>query len=139
MAGLSLGDPQQLDQPQKGVHPAGAEVSALAHLQNGRATIEPDRGLFLAESWRLPSDICAFTSEMFYDERLKIRPENEQQRLNSHGALNGTGLRFVPVKHTGNTSESGDEVEMIARLIDELFNPRYNLDQQERRDCSLGD
>lgn len=116
-----LGDPQQLDQPQKGVHPPGAEVSALAHLLNGRATIEPDQGLFLAESWRLPPDICAFTSEVFYDERLKTRPENEQQRLNSYGALDGTGLRFVPVKHTGNTSESGEEVEVIARLIDELL------------------
>ena len=30
-----LGDPQQLDQPQQGVHPPGAEVSALAHLING--------------------------------------------------------------------------------------------------------
>ncbi len=34
-----LGDPQQLDQPQKGVHPPGADVSALGHLLNGRATI----------------------------------------------------------------------------------------------------
>ena len=29
-----LGDPQQLDQPQRGVHPAGAEASALSHLLN---------------------------------------------------------------------------------------------------------
>lgn len=27
-----LGDPQQLDQPQRGVHPPGAEASALSHL-----------------------------------------------------------------------------------------------------------
>lgn len=116
-----LGDPQQLDQPQKGVHPTGAEVSALAHLLNGRATIEPEQGLFLAESWRLPPDICAFTSEVFYDERLKARPENAQQRLNFNGPLDGTGLRFAPVKHTGNTSDSSEEVEVIARLIDELL------------------
>jgi len=116
-----LGDPQQLDQPQKGVHPTGAEVSALGHLLNGRATIEREQGLFLAESWRLPPDICAFTSEVFYDERLKTRPENAQQRLNSFRALDGTGLRFVPVNHTGNTSDSSVEVEVIARLIDELL------------------
>ena len=30
-----LGDPQQLDQPQRGIHPPGAEVSALGHLLNG--------------------------------------------------------------------------------------------------------
>src|SRR5260221_2406913 len=71
-----LGDPQQLDQPQRGVHPPGADVSALAHLLNGRATIGSDQGLFLAETYRLHPDICAFTSELFYDGRLKPRPEN---------------------------------------------------------------
>jgi RecA/RadA recombinase len=116
-----LGDPQQLDQPQKGVHPPGAEVSALAHLLNGRATIETEQGLFLAESWRLHPDICNFTSEVFYDGRLDPRPENAQQRLNANGSLDGTGLRFVPVNHTGNKSDSPEEVEAIARLIDELF------------------
>lgn len=116
-----LGDPQQLDQPQKGVHPAGAEVSALAHLLNGRATIEPEQGLFLTESWRLHPDICAFTSEVFYDGRLRARSENAQQRLNANGMLDGTGLRLVPVSHTGNTSDSPEEVEMIAGLIDELL------------------
>jgi hypothetical protein len=90
-----LGDPQQLDQPQKGVHPPGAEVSALSHLLNGRATIEPHQGLFLGESWRLHPDICAFTSEAFYDGRLTARPENARQRLNAEGPLDGTGLRFV--------------------------------------------
>jgi len=116
-----LGDPQQLDQPQKGVHPLGAEVSALAHLLNGRATIEPEQGLFLAESWRLHPDICDFTSEVFYDGRLQARPENAQQRLNAKGPLDGTGLRFVPVNHAGNKSDSPEEVEVIAKLIDELL------------------
>src|SRR6185503_3141503 len=80
-----LGDPQQLDQPQQGVHPPGAEVSALAHLLNGRATIEPHQGLFLSESWRLHPDICEFTSQVFYDSRLEARPENARQRLNAEG------------------------------------------------------
>lgn len=42
-----LGDPQQLEQPQRGIHPPGAEASALGHLLNGRATIGPDQGLFV--------------------------------------------------------------------------------------------
>ena len=62
-----LGDPQQLDQPQKGVHPPGAEVSALGHLLNGRATIADDQGIFLTETRRLHPDVCAFTSELFYE------------------------------------------------------------------------
>jgi len=66
-----LGDPQQLDQPQRGVHPPGAEASALSHLLNEQKTITADRGLFLAESWRLPPDICA--SGDFVSHRLRSR------------------------------------------------------------------
>src|SRR5467141_2592919 len=90
-----LGDPQQLDQPQRGVHPPGAEASALSHLLNGRATIGEDQGLFLAESRRLHPDVCVFTSELFYDNRLVSRPENATQLLNAQGSFDGTGLRFV--------------------------------------------
>lgn len=116
-----LGDPQQLDQPQRGVHPPGVDVSALAHILNGRATIGADQGLFLAETWRLHPDICAFTSELFYDGRLKSRPENRNQRLNTGSLMSGTGLRFVPVDHTGNQNESPEEVERVEDLVDELL------------------
>jgi uncharacterized protein len=130
---ILLGDPQQLDQPQKGVHPPGAEASALAHLLNGRPTIAPDRGLFLGESWRLPPDICAFTSDVFYEGRLVARAENGLQRLgdaslNRRDAetqrIDGSGLRFVPVKHSGNQSESPEEVEAVASLVESLLNDR---------------
>ena len=116
-----LGDPQQLNQPQQGVHPPGVDVSALAHLLNGRATIEPKKGLFLKETWRLHPDICAFTSELFYDGRLAARPENQNQRLNTNGPLDGTGLRYLPVQHNGNQSESPEEVAKVRELINNLF------------------
>lgn len=118
---MLLGDPQQLDQPQKGVHPPGAEVSALEHLLNGRATIGTDQGLFLSETWRLHPDVCAFTSEVFYDGRLVSRPENGNQRLNTVGPLDGTSLRYVPVNHTGNQSDSPEEVERIVEIVRELL------------------
>ena len=116
-----LGDPQQLDQPQKGLHPPGAEVSALSHLLNGRATIGEDQGIFLAETRRLHPDICAFTSEVFYDGRLVARPENASQRLTSSGKLHGTGLRFVPVRHSSNQNESPEEVEVVVDLLNDLL------------------
>ncbi len=116
-----LGDPQQLDQPQRGVHPPGADVSALAHILGGAPTIADDRGLFLDETWRLHPDVCAFTSELFYENRLKSRPENGHQRLNCPGSLDGTGLRFVPVNHTGNQGESPEEVLKVASLVEELL------------------
>ena len=116
-----LGDPQQLDQPQRGVHPPGAEASALSHLLNGRATIGDDQGLFLAESWRLHPDVCAFTSEVFYDNRLMPRPENAIQRLNAQGPFDGTGLRYVPANHSGNSSESPEEAEKVSEIVEQLL------------------
>jgi uncharacterized protein len=96
-------------------------VSALTHLLDGRATIDPGKGLFLKETWRLHPDICAFTSELFYDSRLAARPENQKQRLNTEGFLDGSGLRFIPIEHIGNQSESLEEVEKIAELINRLL------------------
>jgi uncharacterized protein len=116
-----LGDPQQLDQPQRGLHPLGAEVSALGHLLNGRATIAADQGVFLTETRRLHPDVCAFTSELFYEGRLTSRPENAKQRLNTGGTLDGTGLRFAPVEHSGNQNESQEEVEKVAAAVDDLL------------------
>ena len=116
-----LGDPQQLDQPQRGIQPPGAEVSALAHLLNGRATIAADQGVFLTETRRLHPDVCAFTSELFYEGRLVSRPENANQRINAGNPLGGTGLRFAPVEHTGNQNESPEEVERVAASVDGLL------------------
>src|SRR5262249_36838161 len=57
-----LGDPQQLEQPIQGLHPEGSAVSALEHVLDHRQTIAADCGLFLDQTWRLPPEICAFTS-----------------------------------------------------------------------------
>jgi uncharacterized protein len=116
-----LGDPQQLDQPQKGVHPPGADGSAFAHLLRDHSTISSEQGLFLTDTHRLHPDICAFTSELFYEGRLKTRTENVRQRLNAKGPLDGTGLRFMPVEHSGNQNESPEEVEQISSVIDHLL------------------
>jgi len=112
-----LGDPQQLDQPMKGSHPEGTDVSALHHLLGGQQTITPDRGLFLDTTWRLHPDVCLFTSEMFYEDRLHSRLGLERQRVNSRGSVSGTGLCFLPVPHEGNKSSSPEEAEVVASLV----------------------
>jgi predicted RecB family nuclease len=112
-----LGDPQQLDQPVKGVHPPGTDISALAHLLNGQTTIGNEQGLFLDETWRLHRDVCDFTSETFYEGRLVARTENQNQTINVEGLLGGTGLRFAPVRHSGNQNESPEEVERVNALV----------------------
>ena len=94
-----LGDPRQLEQPIQGSHPDGVGVSALDHILGPHATVPPDRGLFLAETWRLHPLICAFNSELFYDGRLKSRPGLERQEIKSKGRLKGAGLRYLPIEH----------------------------------------
>jgi uncharacterized protein len=116
-----LGDPQQLDQPQKGIHPNGVDVSALSHLLNGRATIEEGKGIFLKETYRLHPEICTFTSEMFYDSRLAPRPENARQFIHSIGPITGSGLRFAVVEHSGNQIESPEEVSKVVQLVTALL------------------
>lgn len=115
-----LGDPQQLDQPLKGTHPPGAERSALAHLLHGAPTMPADRGLFLARTWRLHPDVCAFTSEVFYEGRLESREGLERQTLEGIAPLTGTGTRYVPVPHSGNRNESPEEADAVAALVRSL-------------------
>ena len=122
-AGLVLiGDPQQLDQPMQGSHPDGTAVSALDHLLDGRKTIDSDSGLFLDETWRLHPGICGFTSEMFYEGRLKCRPGLERQRIVSVGPVKGSGLRYLPVAHYGNQSSAPEEVNKVNDLVQSLIN-----------------
>jgi predicted RecB family nuclease len=116
-----LGDPRQLEQPIQGSHPDGTAVSALEHVLRGAQTIADDRGLFLEESWRLPPEICGFTSEMFYERRLKARSAPGLQAISGAGRFNGAGLWFVPVAHDANQSSSPEEVAKVAGLMGTLL------------------
>ena len=115
-----LGDPQQLEQPKRGSHPDGTDVSALEHLLGEHQTMPPERGLFLETTWRLHPSICAFTSELFYENRLESQEGLDQQGLGGRGAFLGSGLFFVPVEHEGNCNESPEEAEAVAQLIRQL-------------------
>ena len=112
-----LGDPQQLDQPQRGTHPPGAERSALAHVLGTSATIPPERGLFLERTWRLHPVLCAFTSEVFYDDRLEPEPHLAVQRVRSPIPLvDGVGPRLRPIETIGADNESPLEADAVADL-----------------------
>jgi superfamily I DNA and/or RNA helicase len=113
-----LGDPQQLDQPMRGTHPAGADRSALAHVLAGEATMAPDRGLFLETTWRLHPELCNFTSEVFYDDRLEPEPHLVVQRVEAPGSPigDGVGPRLLEVPTVGADSESPEEADEVARV-----------------------
>jgi predicted RecB family nuclease len=116
-----VGDPAQLEQPQKGVHPPGAEVSALQHLLGPDSiTISPAKGVFIPTTRRLNPAVCEFISESFYDARLTPIPGLERQAIRGEGLFQGSGLRYVPVAHHGNTNQSPEEVAAVVGLIERL-------------------
>jgi len=112
-----IGDPQQLDQPMQGSHPEGTDVSALDHILGGARTIVPDKGLFLEETWRLHPAICAYTSELFYDGKLRSKRGLEQQVIKGAGPISGSGLYFLPVAHSGNQNCSPEEAQAVGDLV----------------------
>jgi uncharacterized protein len=114
---VMLGDPQQLDQPLQGSHPPGADRSALAHVLGDAATMPSTRGLFLERTWRLHPDLCAFTSEVFYDGRLEPVPQLSVQRLEaSESLVDGTGPRQLSVTTVGADNDSPEEADAVAAL-----------------------
>lgn len=136
-----LGDPQQLNQPQKGTHPPGTEVSVLEHLAGDDGILTPDRGLFLGETWRMRPEINAFTSELFYGGKLKARPHLVGQRLVGSEGEELHGLFHVPVAHSGNSRESIEEAEALVKLFRELLDGRtaYTDVNGDTRPLDLGD
>ena len=133
-----LGDPQQLEQPQKGAHPEGAEVAALVHVLRRKKTITDDAGLFLDVTWRLHPSICAFTSELFYENRLESRPGLSRQELNGSPLFPRSGLYYVPVEHTGNQSSSVEEVEAVFKIVRSLGESGVTWTDEAGRMSPLG-
>ena len=121
---LLLGDPQQLDQPLQGVHPPGADRSVLAHVLDDARVMQQEFGLFLDGTWRLHPSICAFTSEVFYEDGLHAHPGRENLDLAGSAPFRGTGLRFLAVPHERRISGSEEEAEAIAKYVDRLLRSR---------------
>jgi predicted RecB family nuclease len=132
-----LGDPLQLAQVSRAVHPDGAGASVLEHLLGDDATIPPERGMFIDQTWRMHPDVCRFVSEVVYEGRLTSVAECARQRLAAPGALSGTGVRFVPVAHAGNTRRSSEEAAAIAALVRDLVRGEWT--DAEGRTRPLGE
>ncbi len=121
---LLLGDPQQLAKPSRAAHPDGVAVSALTHLMRGRATMPPEVGIFLDATRRMHPDVARFISDIAYDARLTshaVCSTRAVEPLDVGDALAGTGLRAVPVEHTGNAQTSAEEVAVVVELVRELL------------------
>jgi uncharacterized protein len=130
---ILLGDPQQLSQVKKGAHPEGADASSLEYVLAGDSVIDPARGVFLAETWRLHPDVNEFTSAAFYKGELKSAPSAARQSLEAQGAITGTGVRWVPIAHAGNHNSSEEEAAAAVELYQSLLTGRWtDADGQDR-------
>ena len=133
-----IGDPQQLAQPSQAAHPPGAGVSALEHILGDHATVPPDAGLLLDQTWRMHPRLCRFTSETFYDGKLSDAKGLERQEILGDVALRGSGLRgsglrVVEVAHEGNTNASPEEAAEVARLVRGLVGREWQDKDGARR------
>jgi predicted RecB family nuclease len=118
---LLFGDPAQLEQPQRGVHPPGAGVSALEHLLGDALTMPPELGIFLPKTRRLHPALCNFTSRVFYEGRLSAEGDLSRQSVLGAEPFPPHGLSFVPVVHRGNTNSSDEEVAAVTRIVGALL------------------
>jgi len=133
-----IGDPQQLAQPSQAAHPPGAGVSALEHILGDHATVPPDAGLFLDQTWRMHPRLCRYTSETFYDGKLTWVDGLERQEVLGEevlrgSGLGGSGLQVVEVTHEGNTNASPEEAEVVARLVCGLMGRQWQDKDGVRR------
>ena len=96
-------------------------MSALQHVIGASETMPPDMGLFLNQTWRLAPSICQFTSELFYENRLKPHHGLERQILTGPTRFAGSGLWFVPVNHDGNQISSDEEADVVAQIVGDLL------------------
>ena len=111
-----LGDPLQLAQVSQASHPGGSGASVLQHVLGEDLTLPDDRGVFLTETRRMHPDVCRFISDAIYESRLTSHPDCAVQRT-----AVGTGLRWLPSVHTGCSTESFEEAEVVASTIEQLL------------------
>ena len=122
-----VGDPRQLAQPTKGAHPRGSDRSCLEHVIGERAVVAPERGIFLATTFRMHPDLSRFVSDAIYDGRLEADPGCANRRLvlpadrDVHAAIGPAGLGFAELSHVGCTQRSEPEADEIARLYADLL------------------
>jgi uncharacterized protein len=109
---ILLGDPLQLAQVAQAEHPGGSGSSVLEHVLGDHATLPASEGVFIAVTRRMHPDVCAFISSQIYEGRLTSHESCARQSTNF-----GTGLRWLEVRHANRSTESSEEVRVVAEQI----------------------
>lgn len=140
---ILVGDQMQLPQPVQGVHPGESGLSSLDYLLQGRATVSPERGILLNESWRMHPSVCRFISDAIYDGRLSNRPHTAKRSLilggGAHPALASAGLTMLQLDHQGFTQGNTEEADAIVGIMDSLLRQSAQFEDGTIRKLSLDD
>jgi len=120
-----MGDQMQLGQPTQGTHPADSGASILDYLLHESPTIEADKGVFLATTYRMHSAVNRFISEAVYEGKLHSHADNDLQVVAVPDGYSGpldkeAGVLFIPVEHEGNTQASDEEIMVIVDIATQL-------------------
>ena len=99
--------------------PGVAKQKPIEHVLKGEKTISNEKGVFLAETWRMHSNINTFVSELFYENRLHSKDHLDQQQLIG-SKYAGSGLYLEEVEHIGNTNSSSEEVDKLVLIVTQL-------------------
>ncbi|MBA8815300.1 uncharacterized protein FHX48_000352 [Microbacterium halimionae] len=118
---LLLGDPQQLPQVSQGTHPQPVDTSALGWVMAGEAVIAPDRGYFLARTWRMHPEVSAVVSRLSYAGKLAAHPLTAERSLEGIAP----GLHPIAVSHTANATQSPQEADEVVRLVGDLLGRQW--------------
>src|SRR5919109_654885 len=136
---ILLGDPNQLRQPSKGIHPEGVDQSVLDHIIQGQPTMPTEYGLFLETTYRLHPAVCGFVSEAFYDGKLLPDESTKVQNLAVSNGSGGVGLRYVPVEHAGNRTLSPEEVDRVNQIFRAVIGLPWTDRDGNKRPLALAD
>ena len=119
---LLLGDPQQLGEVSKGVHPEPAGRSGLGWLIGEQETLDPAYGYFLATTYRMHPRLAERISRLAYGGCLAAH-----EGAGSARSLAGIepGVHVLPVPHRDNTVESAEEAHAIAARIHDLLGTQW--------------
>jgi uncharacterized protein len=133
-----LGDPLQLPQVSQGSHPIGTNLSVLEHLLGDAATVPENAGVFLDRSYRMHPAIGDFISRAIYEGRLRTAERTRNNAVESPG-LAGSGLRFLPVEHEGNSRFAPEEAERIVAEVEQLMRGTVTLGDEPARPLTQAD
>jgi uncharacterized protein len=117
---ILLGDPLQLPQVSKAVHPEGSGASVLDYVMGEEHTIDANRGVFLETTRRMHPDVCSFISRQMYEDRLSAHESCSLQSVDGE-----TGLRWIRTEHQGRDTSSPEEAEIVASLVQSLIGRKF--------------